>query len=248
MSEQTKGLMDHKSYALITGATNGIGRAISDLLIEQGQSVIGIARNPDPTFKGQLFLADLSNTSSRNQIFKEITTSFPIDRLVNNIGFNQLQGLSEITAQNYQKIIDLNLTVALELTQAVLPSMLALGQGRIVNIASRAMLGKKNSSVYAAAKAGLVGFTKSWAIELAPSSITVNCVAPGPIETEMFNRNNPIGSPARKSMLDAIPMNRLGDPREVASAAIYFLSKSASFTTGQTIFVCGGASISQHHF
>jgi 3-oxoacyl-[acyl-carrier protein] reductase len=240
--------MNKSSYALITGATKGIGRAISDLLMEQGQSVIGISRNPDPSFKGQLFLADLSNSSSRNQVFKEITASFPIDRLVNNIGFNQIQGLPDITSQYYQKIIDLNLTVTLELTQAVLPSMLALGHGRIVNIASRSMLGRKNSSVYAAAKAGLVGFTKSWAIELAPSSITVNCVAPGPIETEMFNRNNPIGSPARKSMLDAIPMNRLGDPREVASAAIYFLSKSASFTTGQTIFVCGGASISQHHF
>ena len=240
--------MNKSSYALITGATKGIGRAISDLLMEQGQSVIGISRNPDPSFKGQLFLADLSNSSSRNQVFKEITSSFPIDRLVNNIGFNQIQGLPDITSQYYQKIIDLNLTITLELTQAVLPSMLALGHGRIVNIASRSMLGRKNSSVYAAAKAGLVGFTKSWAIELAPSSITVNCVAPGPIETEMFNRNNPIGSPARKSMLDAIPMNRLGDPREVASAAIYFLSKSASFTTGQTIFVCGGASISQHHF
>jgi 3-oxoacyl-[acyl-carrier protein] reductase len=240
--------MNKSSYALITGATKGIGRAISDLLMEQGQSVIGISRNPDPSFKGQLFLADLSNSSSRNQVFKEITASFPIDRLVNNIGFNQIQGLPDITSQYYQKIIDLNLTVTLELTQAVLPSMLALGHGRIVNIASRSMLGRKNSSVYAAAKAGLVGFTKSWAIELAPSSITVNCVAPGPIETEMFNRNNPIESPARKSMLDAIPMNRLGDPREVASAAIYFLSKSASFTTGQTIFVCGGASISQHHF
>lgn len=240
--------MNKSTYALIIGATKGIGRAISDLLMEQGQSVIGISRNPDPSFKGQLFLADLSNSSSRNQVFKEITASFPIDRLVNNIGFNQIQGLPDITSQYYQKIIDLNLTVTLELTQAVLPSMLALGHGRIVNIASRSMLGRKNSSVYAAAKAGLVGFTKSWAIELAPSSITVNCVAPGPIETEMFNRNNPIGSPARKSMLDAIPMNRLGDPREVASAAIYFLSKSASFTTGQTIFVCGGASISQHHF
>lgn len=240
--------MEQSSYALITGASKGIGRAISDLLIEEGQSVIGIARNPDPTFKGKLFLADLSDATSRKQVFKEIAESFPIDRLVNNIGFNQLQGLPDITAQDYQKIIDLNLTLALELTQAILPSMLALGQGRIVNIASRSMLGRKNSSVYAAAKAGLVGFTKSWAIELAPSSITVNCVAPGPIETEMFNRNNPIGSPGRKSMMNSIPMNRLGDPREVAAAVFYFLSKGASFTTGQTIFVCGGASISQQHF
>ena len=240
--------MEQKPYALITGATKGIGRAITDLLIEQGQLVIGIARNPDPSFKGQLFLADLSNTASRNQVFKEIAATYSIDRLVNNIGFNELQGLSDIDARNYQKIIDLNLTVTLELTQSVLPSMLAFGGGRIVNIASRSMLGRKNSSVYAAAKAGLVGFTKSWAIELAPSGITVNCVAPGPIETEMFNRNNPVGSPERQSMMDAIPMHRLGDPREVASAVLYFLSKGASFTTGQTIFVCGGASISQQHF
>ena len=240
--------MEKNTCTLITGATKGIGRAIADLLIEQGQAVVGIARNPDPTFKGQLYLADLSDSASRNQVFKEIANAILIDRLVNNIGFNQLQGLSEITPSNYHKIIDLNLTVALELTQAVLPTMLSLGEGRIVNIASRSMLGRKNSSVYAAAKAGLVGFTKSWAIELAPSGITVNCVAPGPIETEMFNRNNPIGSPSRKAMADAIPMNRLGNPREVASAISYFLSKDASFTTGQTIFICGGASIAQQHF
>jgi len=239
--------MDAKSYALITGATKGIGRATADALMEQGHLVIGIARNPDPTFKGLLYLADLSSPDARKQVFKEITDAFPIDRLVNNIGFNQAESLPDISIANYQKILDLNLTVALEMTQAVLPSMLSLGYGRIVNIASRSMLGRKNNSVYAAAKAGLVGFTKSWAIELANSGITVNCVAPGPIETDMFNRNNPPGSAGRKTMTDAIPMNRLGDPREVASAVMYFLSKEASFTTGQTIFVCGGASIAQQH-
>lgn len=240
--------MGNNQCALITGATKGIGRAIADQLIEQGQRVIGIARNADASFGGQLYLADLSDAISRKEVFKEIADENSIDRLVNNIGFNQLQSLLEIDSQNYKKIIDLNLTVTLELTQAVLPSMQSSRYGRIVNIASRSMLGRKNSSIYAAAKAGLVGFTKSWAIELAPLGITVNCVAPGPIETEMFNRNNPIGSLGRQSMTDSIPMNRLGNPNEVASAVMYFLSEGASFTTGQTIFVCGGASIAQQHF
>jgi NAD(P)-dependent dehydrogenase (short-subunit alcohol dehydrogenase family) len=240
--------MTNKSFTVVTGATKGIGRAISDLLIEQGHGVIGIARNLDPSFKGKLFQADLSDQIARQKVFDEIIKSFYVDRLVNNLGFNQLQGLIDVTTKDYQKIVDLNLTVALELTQKVLPGMLSRSYGRIVNISSRSMLGRKNSSVYAAAKAGLVGFTKSWAIELAVKGITVNCVAPGPIETEMFNRNNPVGSPSRESMLAAIPMNRLGSTREVASAVSYFLSKEASFTTGQTIFVCGGASVAQQHY
>lgn len=240
--------MTKQSFVVITGATKGIGRAISDLLIEQGQGVVGIARNPDPSFKGVLFQADLSDQEARKKVFDDVVKSFCVDRLVNNLGFNQLQGVMEITSENYQKIVDLNLTVALELTQKVLPEMLSRSYGRIVNISSRSMLGRRNSSVYAAVKAGLVGFTKSWAIELAAKGITVNCVAPGPIETEMFNRNNPLGSPSRESMLASIPMNRLGSPREVASAISYFLSKEASFTTGQTIFVCGGASVAQQHY
>jgi 3-oxoacyl-[acyl-carrier protein] reductase len=240
--------MTKQSFAVITGATKGIGRAISDLLIEQGQGVIGIARNLDPSFKGMLFQADLSDQTTRKKVFDDIVKSFCIDRLVNNLGFNQLQGVIDIKSEDYQKIVDLNLTVALELTQKVLPTMLSRSYGRIVNISSRSMLGRKNGSVYGATKAGLVGFTKSWAIELAEKGITVNCVAPGPIETEMFNRNNPVGSLGRESMLAAIPMGRLGSTREVASAVSYFLSKEASFTTGQTIFVCGGASVSQQHY
>jgi NAD(P)-dependent dehydrogenase (short-subunit alcohol dehydrogenase family) len=240
--------MTKQSFAVVSGATKGIGRAISELLIEQGQEVIGIARNSDPSFKGILFQADLSDQASRKRVFKEIADSFPVNRLVNNLGFNQIQSVTNITSEDYQKIIDLNLTVALELTQSILPGMLSIAFGRIVNISSRSMLGRRNSSVYAAAKAGLIGFTKSWAIELADKGITVNCVAPGPIETEMFNRNNPLGSSSRESMLASIPMGRLGNAKDVASAVSYFLSADASFTTGQTIFVCGGASIAQQHF
>ena len=101
--------------------------------------------------------------------------------------------------------------------------------------------------MYSAAKAALVGFTRSWALELAASGITVNCVAPGPVATEMFAQNNPPDLPRTQAMLAAVPMGRMGEPAEIAAAIDYFLSAEAGFTTGQTLFVCGGASISQIH-
>lgn len=93
----------------------------------------------------------------------------------------------------------------------------------------------------------MVGFTRSWALELAREGVTVNCVAPGPVATEMFDHNNPPGDPRRDRLLGAVPMQRMGEPQEIAAAVAYFLSPAAGFTTGQTLFVCGGASISQIH-
>ena len=117
-----------------------------------------------------------------------------------------------------------------------------------MNIASRSLLGRKGGSVYAAAKAAMVGFTRSWALELARDGITVNCVAPGPVSTDMFERNNPPGSESRQLLTQSIPMGRMGKPEEVADLIDYVLSDGASFITGQTLFVCGGSSISQQHF
>ncbi|MEO7243786.1 MAG: SDR family oxidoreductase, partial [Rubrivivax sp.] len=151
------------------------------------------------------------------------------------------------------KILALNCRAALDCTQALLPGIRAArhpdgaAAGRIVNIASRSLLGRVEGSMYAAAKAALVGFTRSWALELAAEGVTVNCVAPGPVATEMFEHNNPPGDPRRDRLLGAVPMRRLGSPAEVAAAVAFFLSAEAGFTTGQTLFVCGGASISQIH-
>ena len=240
-------------FTVVTGATRGIGRAIVDRLLAERQPVVGIARHADPSFPAPLVQVDLLDANATARALDEIAHRFPVGRLVNNAGFNRLQPLGAIEQDAYEKIFALNCRAAMDCSQALLPRIRAARDaegnscGRIVNIASRSLLGRVEGSVYAAAKVALVGFTRSWALELAQHGITVNCVAPGPIATEMFDRNNPPGSPGRQSLLGAVPMRRMGAPGEVAAAVAYFLGDGAAFTTGQTLFVCGGASISQIH-
>lgn len=241
-------MMRAPGVTLITGATKGIGRAVSDWLIARGELVVGIARVADPSYEAPLILADLGDRQARADALREAVSRYPILRLVNNAGVNRMQPLGEIGADAADEVFELNLNVTIDATQAVLPAMLAAGFGRIVNISSRSLLGRPGGSVYSAAKAGLVGLTRSWALELAMQGITVNCVAPGPIATEMFARNNPPELPRSQAMLAAIPMSRMGTAPEVAAAVAYFLAPEASFTTGQTLYVCGGASVSQTHF
>ena len=241
------------AHTLVTGATRGIGRAIVELLVAQGQPVVGLARRPDPTFPAPLVCADLGDSAAAGRALAELAQRWPIGQLVNNAGVNQLQPLGSITDAAFTQVFDLNCRAAVLCSQALLPGIRAARDaqgrpaGRIVNISSRSLLGRLDGSVYAAAKAALVGFTRSWALELAPEGITVNCVAPGPVATEMFDHNNPPGDPRRARMLAAVPMQRMGAPPEIAAAVAYFLSPGAGFTTGQTLFVCGGASISQIH-
>lgn len=239
--------MSVDGYTLVTGATKGIGRALCERLADRGESVLGISRSKDESFPGELITADLSDAEHRRRVLERVASDYQVLRLVNNVGFNQMEPLGEITPLMYQKVMDTNLAALVDATQAVLPGMRDQGCGRIVNIASRSLLGRKGGSVYSAAKAAMVGFTRSWALELARDGITVNCVAPGPISTDMFERNNPPGSESRMALTQSIPMGRMGTPDEVADLIEYMLSSGASFLTGQTVFVCGGASISQQH-
>ncbi|MEJ7686988.1 MAG: SDR family oxidoreductase [Variovorax sp.] len=241
------------AHTLVTGATRGIGRAIVDRLLASGEPVVGVARNHDPEFPAPLVCVDLADSKATAAALAEAAQRWPIGRLINNAGFNRLQALGTISGEAFEQILGLNCRAAIDCTQALLPTIKAArnvhGQpaGRIVNISSRSLLGRVDGSVYSAAKAALVGFTRSWALELAREGVTVNCVAPGPVATEMFDHNNPPGDPRRARMLDAVPMQRLGQPDEIAAAVAYFLSDAAGFTTGQTLFVCGGSSISQIH-
>ena len=122
------------------------------------------------------------------------------------------------------------------------------GYGKIVNISSRASLGKMDRTVYATCKAGMIGMARTWALELAPYHINVNNVAPGPIATDLFKNTNPPESPKTKAILKSVPLGKLGRPEDIANAVAFLASDEASYITGQTLFVCGGVTIGGVYF
>ncbi|HEJ9506497.1 TPA: 3-oxoacyl-ACP reductase FabG [Proteus mirabilis] len=233
--------------ALVTGASRGIGRAIAEKLITCGATVIGTATSENGAKaiseylgnKGKGFVLNVTETDSIEKFLADVRAEFgEIDILVNNAGITRDNLLMRMKDDEWQDIIDTNLSSVFRLSKAVMRAMMKKRYGRIITIGSVVgTMGNAGQANYAAAKAGVIGFSKSLAREVASRGITVNVVAPGFIETDMTRA---LTEDQRAGILSQVPANRLGDAKEIASAVAFLASDEAGYITGETLHVNGG--------
>jgi len=234
--------------ALVTGASRGIGRAIAARLLTDGWVVVNLDMAPpeiEPDLGDRWVAVDLSDVGKTKKALGEALEGGPVSALVNNAAIGRMSALEDTSVEDFDVSVAVNMRAPMLCAQAVIPGMKEQRFGRIVNIASRAHLGKSLRTSYAATKGALVSLTKVWALELARHGISVNAIAPGPVRTELFERANPVDNPRTQQIIDAIPMGRLGEPDDVANAVAFFLDQRSGFVTGQVMYVCGGVTLAR---
>jgi len=232
--------------ALVTGGSTGIGANICAALLKDGYTVLNVSRRPSALAHPKLhnYSVDLSDTHATKEVAAQIAGQHRITDLIHNAGVIRPALLESVELDDLEMLTRIHLGAAITLAQAALPAMREVGNGRIVLISSRAAMGLETRTAYSASKSGMIGMARTWALELGGDGITVNVVAPGPIaETEMFDGAIPQGSEQSGKLAESIPVKRLGKSGDVTRAVQFFLAQDNSFVTGQTLFVCGGASI-----
>ena len=231
---------------VVTGGSTGIGLAICERLLSEGYEVVNLSRRSAELDHARLhnFELDLSDRDATNRTAFELAERFKVTGFVHNAGLIRANLLEDVQLEDLDYLTQVHIGAAISLSQAFIPNMKAQQFGRIILITSRAALGLQTRTSYSATKSGMMGMARTWALELGAHGITVNTVAPGPIAaTEMFHKVIPQGSPKLDDMAAGIPVKRLGMPDDVARAVSFFNDPDNSFITGQTLMVCGGASL-----
>ncbi len=233
--------------ALVTGATGGIGQSIVKALANQGAKVIMVGRNEEKlqNLKQELsdkvysLICDFNDDSQINSLIENAEKQFGnIDILVCNAGITKDNLALRIKDEDWDIVIQMNLTSTFKLNRAAIKSMMKRRYGRIINISSVIGLsGNAGQSNYAASKAGIIAMSKSIAKEVASRGITINCVAPGYIDTPM---TEVLGEDIKNSIIAHIPLGRIGTPQDVANAVLFLASDESSYVTGHTLSVNGG--------
>ena len=227
----------------MTGGSSGIGLEIVKQLLAQKTEVVSLDLKPSPEKKARHLAVDLTDPAATAWAAAEIAKKHQVTTLIHNAGAIRPALLPEVKVDDLNALVHLHLSAALILLQASLPAMQAAGFGRVVLVSSRAVLGLPTRTSYSATKAGMLGMARTWALELAPQGITVNVVAPGPIETDNFHGIIPRGSPQVEQVTQSIPVKRLGQAADVARAVLFFAHRDNGFVTGQVLYVCGGTSV-----
>lgn len=242
--------------ALVTGGGRGIGSAICRRLAQDGHQVAVLDLDPELAkssaeacaaegVESLPVVVDVTDSQSVGAAVGEVVSAWGgVDILVNNAGWDRLVPFTESDEALWERVIQINYVGVLRVCHAVVPGMVGAGFGRVVNIGSdAARVGSMGESVYSGAKAGVIGFSKTLARELARSAVTVNVVCPGPTDTPLLHQIVGEGGRSERiieSMTKAVPMRRLGRPEEVAAAVNFLASDEAGFITGQTLSVSGG--------
>lgn len=240
----------HDRVALVTGGSRGIGKAVAAALARAGARVVLTARSAEAAESAAAEIAaagapvrgvalDVSSDEAVERVAAELLGDYArIALLVNNAGVTSDNLLLRMKRDEWSRVVDTNLTGVYRMCRALVPSMVRARFGRIVNITSVvAEIGNAGQANYAAAKAGIQGFTRSLARELASRNITVNCVAPGFIDTDMTRG---LDDAVRAKLLEQVPLKRLGTPQEVAAAVLFLCGDGAEYITGTTLHVNGG--------
>ena len=232
--------------ALVTGGSTGIGLEICQQFLDQGYTVLNLSRRPAPVEHPNLhnFTVDLGERDATRELAIDLAKRFSVDTLVHNAGLIRADLIEDVKLEDLDYLTQVHLGADITLVQAFLPGMKAKKFGRIINMSTRAVLGLQTRTSYSATKAAMIAMTRTWALELGQYGITVNAIAPGPIAaTEMFHNVFPEDDPEIQKIAESIPVKRVGTPGDVARATLFLAAPDNGFITGQTLFVCGGASL-----